>query len=273
MDLTEYIPHLSASQLDTFRRCPQQWYYSYVEGLKIPPGIALLVGSGVHKGAEVDLKTKIVTGQDEPLDVVLDAAVTEYDSRMRKEGLFLTRDEMAAKAQTIGAGKDETVALASLWHEESAPEILPAMVEERMSIDAPGLAVPLFGIIDLYEQDGVLRDLKTAKSQWRQDKADTETQPTLYRELIMARTGEYPRMVAYDILVKTKKPKRQQLATERTQADFDVLVGRAQLMLRQIKAGIFPPADPGQWWCSPKFCGYYGFCKHIPDRLRRLPNV
>ena len=33
--------HFSASAINTYLRCPTQWYFRYVEWVKSPPGVAI----------------------------------------------------------------------------------------------------------------------------------------------------------------------------------------------------------------------------------------
>ena len=52
------LDHISISQYGTFSRCQLQWYLRYVEGLRIPPRSVMIVGSGVHSGAETIYRQK-----------------------------------------------------------------------------------------------------------------------------------------------------------------------------------------------------------------------
>ena len=265
------IEHLSASSLKMFSRCAYQWLL-YQEHGPIPPGIALIVGSSVHKGAELNNRHKLATEEDLPEDDVIDAARSEFAARLDKEGLYLTREEEPMASKLLGDGVDTAVDLARLWRREVAPPIQPALVEERISIRLAELDLPVIGYVDCVDRDHTLIETKTASKSWTANTADEEIQPTLYRELVRSHTGRAPEKIRYDILVKTKTPKSQSIELVRDDSDWAALIERMRAMLAQIQAGSFPPCAPG-WQCSEKFCGYWAICKYVPARLKSLPRT
>ena len=268
------MSHLSVSQINMFFRCSQQWVFRYIDGIKMPPGIAAHVGSGVHKGSEMDLVTKRDTGKHESESVVVDAAVSGYEERLSKDGIFLSREDAPNAKKLLGEGKDQTVDLARLWYHDVAPTIEPMLIEESITMPVEGLDIPLMGIVDLLESNHTLRDLKTAGKKMSQSDADTSLQPTLYRELVKHHTGKYPSSISFDVLVKKKVPKAHRIETVRNDSDFDALVLRAQSMLKQIDAGNFGPADPGSWMCGSRWCAYWSsMCPFISDRQRKLSRT
>ena len=74
----------------------------------------------------------------------------------------------------------------------------------------------------------------------------------------------------FDVLVGTKTPGLQSLSTRRDEQDTAILVRKFQIMCASLNAGIFPPAQPDHWCCSPKFCGYWYTCPHIPAHRKTL---
>ncbi|MEA2036677.1 MAG: PD-(D/E)XK nuclease family protein [Nanoarchaeota archaeon] len=52
------LDHISVSQYSTWSRCQKQWYFRYIEGLRVPPNVNMIVGSGVHSGAETIYRQK-----------------------------------------------------------------------------------------------------------------------------------------------------------------------------------------------------------------------
>lgn len=265
------LRHLSVSQLDMYARCGEAYRRRYIESEKIPPGLAARIGSGVHKGAEINFKSKIHTGQDEPLDVIQDAAGDAYDQEL-SNGVFFAPDEVSGAKKAMAEGKDTVVSLATVFHSDLAPQIQPAMVEERVYIDLPGVDLPIMTILDCYTQDKALRDLKTAGKKWAEDKAHSSSQPTAYREAIRLATGSHPESIYFDVLVSSKTPALQTLQTHRTDEDLAILGRKFALMVAGINAGIFPPAEPGSWMCSQKWCGYYYTCPYIPAHRKILPK-
>jgi hypothetical protein len=262
--------HISVSQINMFGRCPEQWRRRYLERDIFPPGIATHVGSGVHFAAEVNDRPKIESGEDQPLDVLTDAAAEKYEQKI-KDGVFIPREQRASASEDIAKGKDRAVALTKVFANVIAPLRQPAYVEERVELEVEGLPVHFLGILDCLSADGVLDDLKTSGRKWNQGRADHELQPTLYRQLVKQLTGLPPRAITFDVLVAGKRLAAQRVVTTRNDEDFAVLVQRARLMIAQVDAGIFPPAQPGAWICSQKWCGYWWSCPHIPPHKKTLP--
>ena len=263
--------HLSISQLDMFSRCGEQYRRRYLDGEIIPPGIAARIGTGVHKAAETNWREKMRTGQDMPLDAVQDCAADAYDQALQ-DGVFVPPDEAAGAKLAMAEGKDTVASLAALFRQELAPMITPALVEEKITINLPGVDLPVVTVLDLYTADKALRDLKTSSRKWGQDKADASHQPAAYREAVKQVTGEYPATLCFDVLTSGKAPALQTLQTQRGSGDTTILTRKFQLMCTSIKAGLFLPAQPDHWCCSMKFCGYYFSCPYIPAHRKILPK-
>jgi len=255
------ISHLSYSSLSMALRCPKQFEYRYIEGKIIPPGIALGVGRGFHKGAEVNFANKIHTHEDIPRSDILDAAATEYREAL-SNGVALTDEELPAKDRLIGEGLDKTVRLTDLFARQTAPGIQPIEVERKFSFDV-GVGIPVIGFIDLVDDLGTVIDLKTAAKSWSQSQAAKSLQPVFYsigyRDLfneILTPTFRYL------IHVDKKKPAVQDLTRFVTVAQEDALMNMIRVVLQMIKSGVFPPADPGSWACSEKYCGFHKMCPY-----------
>lgn len=265
------IDHLSASQLGTFQRCAEQWRRRYIEAEVIPPGISARVGTGVHKAAETNFRSKLENGEDMPLDAVQDCAAEAYDKAL-SEGVFFAPDELPGAKIAMAEGKDKAVSLATLFRNQLAPTIQPWLIERKIRLNISGIPLPLVAVLDIYTANKELRDLKTSGKKWTEDKAHTSPQPTIYREAVREATGEYPASLMFDVLVSSKIPTLQTLPTHRTDDDLQVLVRQFNIMLDSIYAGIFHPAQPDHWVCSMKWCGYYFTCPHIPAHRKVLPK-
>lgn len=266
------ISTIRQSSLSTFENCPEMFRRRYIEDEIIPPGIAAHIGTGLHKGAEVNHRAKMVTGRDEPLDVIQDAARDGYIQAVKEKQIYVAPEDRPAARLEAEAAIDQTVGLAALYHREVAPTILPALVEHRVEIEVPGLALPVSGTLDVVDADNLLADLKTASKAWPESKANTSPQATIYYLLVKETTGRPPSGIRFDVLIKGKTPRRQTLTTTRTRADFQTLVLRMNIMLQMIYAGLFPPAPTGHWICSPRFCGYWWSCRHVAAHKKILPK-
>jgi len=105
------IEYINQTILNAWSMCPERVRRRWIEGEIIPPGIAARIGSGVHKGAEVNHLAKIISGKDEPLDVIQDAARDGYMKSIQ-EGVFFAPDEAASARKQLAEGVDTTVTLA-----------------------------------------------------------------------------------------------------------------------------------------------------------------
>lgn len=262
--------HLSPTQIDTYCRCPEAYRRRYVEGEKIPPGIALLKGKGFHAGAETNMRQKIDSHEDLPASDIVDASVASFEAEMQG-GFALSTDEAFRGAKVVlGEAKDSLVSLAKAHAEQQAPEYQPVMVEERVEIElTPERS--LVGVIDLADDKGRVVDFKTAGKSKSQSEADASIQLTTYAAAYHVHQGEPPSLVQLDVLVSGKKGvKRQVLESRRGVADFTALANRINAVAAAIDAGIFPPAPPGAWQCSPRWCGYWNSCAYINSERAAL---
>jgi len=240
------IDHLSASQINTFRRCGKQWYYRYVEDLKIPPTGNLVLGSSIHKGLEVNFSQKIESQIDLALGDVLDVYSTEFDAR--KQEIEEEWDE--------GQEKDNGVSLLTLYHQNISPTIQPILVEEGFSLQIDGHKV--IGYIDLVTAGQIIIDHKTSGRKYAEDVIDKDIQLTAYAMAYHEITGLWPREVGFNVMVKTKTPSIQELRGQRSEADAERFRRIAQDVARAIEADIYIPCD-NSITCS--WCGYKEICK------------
>ena len=264
-------PHLSASQLDLFCRCPEAWRRRYVENEIIPPGIAMLKGSAVHAGAEVNFRQKIETRTDlKPKDII-DASVASIEAA-KAGGITLDENESSAG---LGAVFHQAVAdvceMATVHATEQAPDYQPTLVEQPIRIELPKSPRDLLAVIDLADDCGRVVDLKTAGKAKSQDDADASVQLTVYAAAYQALEGRPAESVRLDTIVQTKtKTYRHVAESTRGPADFSALANRIETVTTTIERGLFPPAPPGAWWCSAKFCGYFRTCPYVnSERLEK----
>lgn len=238
---------LSASSLQTYLRCPKQWYFAYVAEYRNPPSIKQVLGIAAHEAIEANMAQKVWTWEDLPVSDVLDAFSTSYD-----RGSV----EVERADEDPGKAKDSGVKLVRLHHEQVAPAIQPAMVEEPIQFEING--VPYSGIIDLVDDRGKVRDWKTT------GKSPSPGQYMLnmvgyaigYRQA----TGQVESEVVLDYLVRTTKPKHVPIASGGPVSDEAIV--RFSSVVRDvadaINAGSFVPNGLANGACS--WCGYKHIC-------------
>jgi len=119
--------------------------------------------------------------------------------------------------------------------------------------------------------DGTVIDLKTASKAWAAGRVEKEAQPTVYSKLYEAQHGRPPERFRFEVVVGTKTKEYRQgdkfLTTKRNEHDWAAFAARVRTMARMVKAGIFPPADPGSWICSPQHCGFFTTCPYQSRRV------
>ncbi len=115
-------PHLSATQLEMYWRCPEQYRRRYIEHEVVPPGISALTGRAIHRGAETNFRQKIESHADLPAKDIVEAAVAGFDVDVLG-GYMLSADEASrGVAIVLGEAKDQTAQLADVHAREQAPD-------------------------------------------------------------------------------------------------------------------------------------------------------
>jgi hypothetical protein len=261
----EYIFH--QSHMGMFSRCQVAYYRRYICGEIIPPAIALIMGTGLHGGAELNFKQKMETRKDLPVSDVKAAAAAVFEERLSVDGVYMTMEEKTRADQLLGESKDKMIEMTGVFQREASPRIQPLAVEKEISFKRESLPDVVFnGQLDLVEESGQnVIDIKTSKNKWQEGKADSELQPTFYlqgaREI-----GMNPQQFIYHVVTKAKMPVHQMIVTNRDESDLVALEARARVMMECIKAGIFSPCDPGHWMCTVAWCGYFPTCKYRSER-------
>lgn len=261
---------LSASSVTTFLRCGQQWYFAYVAGVKSPPSLRAIRGIAAHAAVEVDMRQKMVTGVDLPVEDMVDAYDTSWNEET-VDGYAVTEDE------NPGIVKDKGVELVRLYHKEVAPKIqFPTLVEEPVQFSINGQ--PYSGQIDLGEMVEfdpgwgpperrlVIRDTKTTG----RTPADGQYLLNMTGYAIGQRqvTGMIEADTVLDYLVALKEPKYKEIRMGGpvTDAQIRQFAGIIGSVSGAIKAGRFVPNGIINGSCS--WCGYKDFC---PAYLKQNP--
>lgn len=257
----EYFSH---SQFSMYRRCPRQFEYRYILGIRQPPGIAMTQGSVIHEGAEKTHRHTIEHGT--PLSLAAAESVVSD-----------TFDRMKGNIEDWGDTKPDRVKEMTLhhfrvYHAQSVPLVRPKAVEEPFAVKVG--TVPMVGFIDLIDEvmldretdvlskgEGplvteVVADLKFTGRKWQESKLRHDTQLTLY-----AHVKGIPR-VRIDFLLDQKSGTRYvQERSLRTPQDAKNFTEDLEECVDLIKKGVFPRCDPTTWACTPRFCGYYERCR------------
>lgn len=265
--------HVSPSQLAMYMRCGEQYRRRYLDGQKLPPGVALLRGSSLHKAAEMDFRHKRDRGEDLHRNDVVAIAVSEFDKRSANEEIHLGPDERArGRAIVLGEAKDSVAALAGTFRDEIAPKHAPHVVEQEQAIEIPGTNTDLVGRVDWIEPaDGTIVDLKTRTRASAVGEHAKSPQFTTYALVRANVTGDPPPRIIVEELIDGQTPRTNTVVVpKKERADFVSLLESYAEMLKGIERGVFMPAygQAGAWWCGARFCGYHGTCKYVPAHKR-----
>jgi len=243
---------LSASSVATFLRCGQQWFYAYVENRKSPPSVKQALGLASHGAVEYNMRQKITSKVDAPLDEVLDAFSDSWNGMA--PDIEIDEDDPAPWKV-----KDNGIKIVRKHHTEVAPAIQPLYVEEPVRFDIN--SIPYSGTIDLVDQKRRVRDLKTTGRTPSKGKSHL-LQMTGYALGFRQATGETEAEVMLDYFIYYAKqaPKYLPIASGGPIDDahvvtFSKIVGD---VYGQIMDGRFLPNGIEGTACS--WCGYTDIC-------------
>ena len=143
------------------------------------------------------------------------------------------------------------------YHETVSPTIQPVHVEREFNLDLENSDYTLKGFIDLVDRNSFIIDHKTAKKSWSEDQATKDLQLTAYSLAYRTLEGKEEKGLRFDVMVRTKEPKIQQLYTTRNQKDIDRFIKTLAYVYKAIETGIFYPNE--NWMCPS--CGYGALCR------------
>jgi CRISPR/Cas system-associated exonuclease Cas4 (RecB family) len=242
--------HLSATQISMYKRCPKQYEFRYIKGLKQPPDSKLIVGISVHKGVEKNYIHKFATKKEENKNVVMDAFSQEFDEQKKK------LDSVEGDAKDTGYRMLET------HYTKLAPAVQPiAQPEFGFEIQIPGLKRKFVGYIDVLASmlkiPAVVLDTKTTRRKMSQWDADISGQLTSYVYAVK-QVLKKNAIAGLDVVVATKGGiNEQRFITARDPAQLGSFEKDTLEVERAIDSGLFYPVNDAQT-CS--WCGYNSRC-------------
>lgn len=248
-------PVMSESAFRMLIKCGMQFFWSYIEGIKIPPGISMIVGTATDVSVDTDLNFKKNTGKlridDEIKDIARDALNINWQRGVRLVGDELKESQKKLKGEAV----DDAVTLSTLHHKELAPSIEPIDIQRFWKLELPNYPYDMTGRIDIEEPEKT-RDVKTSAKSPSWDEAHSSRQLTIYALARKITKGTGWKKQSLDYLIRTKTPKFVVLDTERTEEDFEAVFRLYERAMFIIEKGAFMPNTDG-WWCSDRYCGYW----------------
>jgi len=245
--------YLSWTQINMFTRCPLQFFWRYVEGRKIPPPGAIILGTASHIALETDLKQKIESKENIPTEHVKEIMSDAWESTVEKA--VDNFGEVDWKEENPGELKDLGISALANYHKEEAVKIQPEAdgVEKKFEMGFKNSALTIVGSMDCLTENTII-DWKNTR---RKKNIEGEPAPS---QLVLYSISNPKKELRVDNIIRTKTPSYQidkWLANEDDQKHLLKAISNVTLAIR---TGIFYPApDTIRMNCG--FCGYAGLCK------------
>lgn len=186
---------LSVSQVETWLRCPQDFYYKYVLAMPLPPAPQLSYGTLIHGMIE---RIHNARKLNQPIPSV-EAYTKEILDALPKAGYVSKQSRERVRAQ---ASKTVKAVYDRFTHDE-----LPLETEQAILLQLPDLSLTIRGRIDAVyrtEQGVEICDFKTGTSVNTPEKAKSRAtgsnQLTLYALAWQTIHGEMPQLLSLDFV-------------------------------------------------------------------------
>ncbi|MCA9324471.1 ATP-dependent helicase [Candidatus Saccharibacteria bacterium] len=220
---------LSVSQIETWLRCPRDFYYRYVLAMPLPPAPHLTRGTLIHGVIE-----RIHRGREQGHVPKLDELMDDVIANLPSAGYESKRSRDRARQQTIRT--IESV------YERFLRDDLPIETEWPFTLEMPDIPLTIRGKIDAVYQleKGIeIRDFKTGTSvrslEQAKSRATGSQQLTLYALAWQILRDELPAKVSLDFV------ETGQLYGVRKQAkSLETMQSRLAQMVIDLKAGVYP---------------------------------
>ena len=239
--------HLSVSQLRLLLGCARQWRLQYLDGLRPPPTVDLVVGVVWHAAIEDHLGRRLRGEPDDPgaSSAALAAAWDREAARPRIDWRRQTPDGARRLTERLFAAylRDLAPAGGRRWRWRR-PSACPSLARRAGRWTAGSTPWP---------DDGWLIDQKTAGAPYTPEQVDADLQALAYLWAWRELHGAEAPGVAFHVAVKPARRvsgpvATQELVTRRTAAQLDWFAGLLREAVRQVEAEALPP-DPGYRWC------------------------
>lgn len=240
--------YLSASQIQKYLMCPEDYRLTYIEGRKFKPNSKMVRGSSVHKMVEKSLLMLKGRGRAPDEEEVLDL------SRGIVEGVLESQE--TSEEVDVEDLVDSSQKSFRAWYKERIHSVVPISVEQEVLATIND--VPVRGFIDYIDGAGgspTVVDLKVGNK--KRDPCNS-LQLGLYSLMT-----DIP-SVAYDtILQPTKRlPCRINYESAQYTERYAQHIGRIIERVHEgITSGYFPLCLPDNWACSPAYCSHYERCR------------
>lgn len=231
---------LSVSEIETWLRCPQDFYYRYVLAMPLPPAPHLTYGTLIHSVIE-----QVHRGRETGNVPSLEKLTQDVIANLPRVGYVSAESRARAHAQ---APKTVQGVYERFMHDE-----LPIETELPFELALADIPLTIRGKIDaIYRlEKGIeIRDFKTGTSVRTPEKAKSRAtssqQLTLYAFAWEQLRGEIPALLTLDFV------ETGQLGSVRKQAkSLQTLHTKLQTMVTQLKTGKYPAGRSHDYCMHP----------------------
>lgn len=262
-------PHLSASSLGLFAKCPEAYRRRYVEGERGKPNVAMIKGKAFHAAVEANMNAKMQSGKELP---ILYLATIAND--VMSDGIKECDDN-----DDDGKQASDVVDQVQFHQINQSPDYQPTATEIPFRIELDACGHDYVGYIDMTGTlietgEPVIVDWKTAKKKPANNSQHDSLQLTGYFASQASELGNHVQLrLDYITSGKTKRT-RHVLETRRDADDVAALAQRIAIASKTIEAGIFPPASvESAWWCGATWCQYHSTCKFVNPKRREKEDA
>lgn len=246
IDPDEDLPsgHLSASAVSMYQRCPRQFEFRYVHGIKSPPSVALVEGLAHHDWLRVHNQGRVRSQErlrgDEAMDLFTD---------------FWRAGKGEASDHSMAADRDvpaRAQRLIDAYLRGPDQKLEPTSAEEKVQLVLGG--VPVLGFIDVMTEDAVL-DYKVVGKKKSKSDVENSLQMAIY-------AAAKPRAKRVGMMSFVKPSAK--IVTEEARVNKAMVSWAGEVVASvagAVKASAFPCCAPDSWVCSERFCGYWDRCR------------
>lgn len=258
------LEHLSYSSLSAYQTCGRYWKFKYLDKISSDSTPSLVFGSAIHNTVE-DIIARNTLGRDaiDPVEFFKKDFAAQIERNRSESGEIMIdwqgsneseQMEIARRLLTCAPVMDEIKKLRCLVIDGEA------QIERKITLNVPGVPVPLIGFIDIILGDFTPADFKTAARSWTQEQAEKSLQSLVYIAAMSQMELPVNWKFKHIVMVKTATPKLQILEHKHEASELFFLYDYVREIWRGIEAGVFVP-NPDCWKCSPKWCEYYSICR------------
>ena len=237
---------VSYSQINMYKRCPQQYKYRYVDGLKMPPKSGLIIGQAVHSGLTEGFNEKIKSGGSDLkiVNLIKEKAVYEL------ENLLSTTEVLYDENEDKDVLKDDTVKMSETYYKEIGKKLKPVEVKKPFEIQFSNVDWKLIGEIDIITDE--LIDWKTGKQKLSEEYIVYDEQLKLYK-IVVSKKATIHQIVRY----KKKDPQIYIYSSDFDEKVIKNTLQNVATIVQLIRTGYFYKRLDDKV-CS--WCGYKDLC-------------